>query len=1278
MRLNQSSLLAMVVGWLVAVVPATSHSAGSAGSEAIAPNPPSNSYEAGTAGVILYGVNATDDGLSRIDSASGQSHFIGRLSSGVATYTAPSAMAIRPSDGKIFVWNNGNGAAGGKLLTVNPETGRATPVSLRTLPQGELSALAFVGEQLYGADRDLFAIDADTGLVERVMSFGDYRVAGADAPDSGTIYAITFDQKLVTVDVQTSSITKVVSLSTKVGTPGSLACDPLTHAVIGSATSLFQGGILFDVDPGTGKVSNLRSVSPVPQGMDFTTPAPLPLYGSLHIEDAPEGVPVNKLVGDVDGPADQTCLDIVVELTTSDAAAKDDIPVTLTIPGDVFGPPSDTWVRTWSDSELTPVPFDNAGPGQYRVTTDLVRIIPTLPRPLPLSLWRRQIVWRFWIPNKLSPREVQVTANIDVPCERPIRSGTVRILARGAADTLVITNRTLLYEGRWRGGVDSLLGRLYTEMQGPPSGSRTGVVYCVDSYSSAALLWDNTAVTYTSQATANIAADEIDELIEDWNDDATQYYLIAAPELRLEFLRWMASPRYLLIVGDDDTIPFYRYDDPSNHEGIAVMGPCPQGWCVDSLTNPAIHATDEDFFFTDNPYADVRGSNWQDGDIELAVGRILGDSAADMLSLLREGVDSTNGRQGGAVMASVDGWELGLEPDTGILGEIADLCDATSLLRDRDFVVRNDDVPSTEVRTIDVLDPYETGWNAAFTDAANDSAGMDLFFIGGHDSYDRAVIPGDDFSPDDTPGKYTRFGTDHPVAMIVGCHGGLPVPDIDVPGGVDHCMVYDLIHEGARAYIGASGFSYGSPGNLHRCTWGERLMQDFFDKLLAPATGESQAIGAAMKNAKRDYAFGFGSNAALDQKTVTEYNLFGVPWISISYPLQFLPIVKPVLRQGFIIKPGPISPPQRGSIYTRTFEVEIIDYNMVDEYQDDILYELVSIPGGETAVSDGLPMLPYIQVYTLPMPEQARIVNVQILDPNTVDIGKHNIPIAQVLPFSLGGLTYTTKTDIAYPFPRDRDLVQYQETSEGALLTFFPFQHNPQTDETLWFRYLTIEVTYDAPVTVDIGEFVTDKPRYLPGEPIEAKAQISNIAHADVTLIADVVVTDMFGRTVASQTTKDFTVPSGGSFDLLFNWSSRLPDGMYTVQLLVSNRGEVVGVASTRVNITSGSIVDVTVPVGQDVVEVTVDNPGTGVLNGQLTVAIRDTETGISLELPAQTVVVEPMSSQTVALPWIPDESGSGRYHITATVTVPGDSFGAEVVSFSADVDVDLVANPEQ
>lgn len=80
------------------------------------------------------------------------------------------------------------------------------------------------------------------------------------------------------------------------------------------------------------------------------------VYLSLHIEDALEGVPVNKVVGDTAGPTNYTRLEIVAKIISFSSSAKDDIPVVLTIPGDLFGSPINTWVRDSNGGALASVP----------------------------------------------------------------------------------------------------------------------------------------------------------------------------------------------------------------------------------------------------------------------------------------------------------------------------------------------------------------------------------------------------------------------------------------------------------------------------------------------------------------------------------------------------------------------------------------------------------------------------------------------------------------------------------------------------------------------------------------------------------------------------------------------------------------------------------------------------------------------------------------------------------------------------------------------------------
>jgi len=999
----------------------------------------------------------------------------------------------------------------------------------------------------------------------------------------------------------------------------------------------------------------------------LAVPPPPPLYLSLNIEDALEGVPVNKLVGDIGGPTNVTRLEIVTKLVSYSPSAKLDIPVVLNIPGDLFGNPVHVYVRDTTGGTMTEVTYDDLGSGRYRVTTDLT---PTYIFPWLPWYYHRQIVWRFFIPNSLTPQNITVTAELEVPATDPSGSGVVKILSPGSPHAIIITNRKLLYDKHEDYKVSSLLQRIFSEAQGPPtSHSPPGVVYYVDRYDTRARNWDNTTVSYSSESTANTVANAIDALIEDWHDDATHYVDFYIPYYGTFHIP-VAYPTYLLIVGDDDIIPFYRYNDPYNEE---------QHWGVNSATNPAVRSTDHDYYFTDNPYADLGGgTDWQKGNLELSVGRLLGATAGDMLSLLEEGVDWNNGRRGGIVMASVAGWELGLEPDDGRPGEVADLADVPFLLRAKGFAVRNDDIPSSEVRTIDVLSPYEGGnsnWITNFRNAANNASGMDLFFIGGHNNYDLATLPGDSFSPDDTPTRYTRFGIDHPVAMIVGCHGGTPVPDIDVPGGPDHCMVYDLIHEGVRAFIGASGYSYGSPGRLHKCTWGERLMQRFFINLTSPSGSNSMTLGKALSEAKRDYVFGFGNDYAidaLDRKTVTEFNLFGVPWAFIFYPHP-APAETTLDEAGetaFESSLGEILPGKDEGVYTQTIDVDVSRYQVQKEKQDSVEYELFSVEGGGIAIAPGLPILPYLEVYSLPLPEGAEIQEVRLIEPHSENIGRYNVPIAEVEPWSEGGLRYTTETDIDYPYPDQENLVRYQITQGSLLLTVFPIQHNPKSDETWFYKSFRIQVTYEAPVTISITDFSLNKTRYLVGEPVEISAMIANVGSSEENLASVLYIKDKFGHVLDKEFSRNFMVPSGGNYRLSLIWEGSLPDGAYKAEISIESvEGTPIAGASGDFSVTSGEIVRLMVPESLNYGEtgrfdVAFANYRSQAVKAEVRLTIQDNEGGFVENLPLKHMEVKADNEETVSFSWDPAAVRGGVYTATATVRVDEQIYGPRTEFF--------------
>ncbi len=974
---------------------------------------------------------------------------------------------------------------------------------------------------------------------------------------------------------------------------------------------------------------------------------------SLRLEEAAEGVVVNKLVGDNTGKTTHNYVDVVAYVSTYSSTAASNVDVILTVPGNVLNAPVNTWVRNTYGGALTAATSTNLGDGEYKVTTNLTKSCIFWFCP-----YRKQVVWRFDIPDGIAAQTLNLQSRVQKAGYWVFGDDSdadLRLVS--TAEALIVTNRTQLYANHTGGEVTSLLSRLYNVAQGAPHNAQPlGVVYNADLYDTDVRNWDNTAVNYASETTANAVADELDDLIEDWVEDGTwtwSYHFIFSTTVSADFY-----PYYLLLVGDDDVLPFYRYNDPSNDEGIdKISNGCDHGWCTTSATNPAIHATDEDYFFTDNPYGDLwGGTDWRTGDLELGVGRLVGDTADDMRTLLESSL-ATDGGTWRAVMASVDGWELGYSNPSCPGDAIGDVLNVPARLSARGFNVLND----TETpRTVDVVSEYPANWNSSFRAAAN--AGMDIFFIGGHNYYSYATIPDDAFSPDDTCSgagcDYNRFDNDHPLAFIVGCHGGLPVPDIDVPGGVADDMVYDLAHEGARAYVGATGFSYGSPGSLCYATWGERLIQHFFDEFL-PAASESRTIGHALSLAKDSYVFGFGSDNSLDRKTVTEFNLYGVPWQRLDYPGG--------MNRRISASAGSVTPTavrvDAGNIvqadtyrYTRTITVDIAPYSVTQVVTGGVTYDVLSIAGGEMALAPDVPMLPYVKGYALTLPISATVQSVALVDSTCGNDTMHEVPIIVAQPWTEGGTVYTTTTTIDTYYPAAEDLVVTQTQGNRMLFTLFPIQHNPTSNQTRFCSQMVLEVVYDAPVALAVSDVTPLAETLTPGAPVSVTALLENVTDELLTVTSTLTLLDAEGREVGWQDAGPFSVPVDGQQGVELGWDGTLPEGFYGLLLTFWQDDMLMGVGTTHVNVTGGALTALDVPTVTLMMSDTATFRVTfaNYLAESVTVTahllLYDDEGGVVATLPPQTVLAAADAAHDFEFTWEVGASAGGVYVAQARI----------------------------
>jgi len=939
---------------------------------------------------------------------------------------------------------------------------------------------------------------------------------------------------------------------------------------------------------------------------------------------------VNKIVKKSYGFCGYTKVDVVCKISP-ELFKEDSALVQVKIEGDMLNSPDQAFVRSGFGGVLTPVTFYNDLGGKYHVQVDGIQEGNT------------QVVFRFHIPPTLSaPDYISVWGSAyktDWTLLSEITKPRLIHLVKGAS-VMVLANRNTLFRDFDETDVAHFLGKVYQHSQSSgkyaPRDQRA-IIYYVDQYwqNTSVVNWDNSTVDYTSETSAN-------------------YVSILVKYVLLEnYNSFEDTPvSFILILGNDEQIPMYRLKDPSNEEDDWAEN-FPGG----DKGNPAIRCCLEDYYLTDDYYAYISGGpvagDWKTGNLDLRCGRIIGDSVQDMEQLYLSGL-MEEGHSYRAVMASVSGWELGYVPDDPNIPSYPDFINVPARLVNHGIQAFND----TETpQTIDVLS-YPASWATGFQNAAN--AGMDIFFIGGHDSYTKAVIPQDDFDPSDIPSKYTRFDDDHPIVMIVGCHGGLPVPNIGWGGGVNHSMVYSVIHNGARAYFGASGFSYGSPGSLYRCLWAELFNQYLFYYLLQ-GTNNTHTLGTAIRKAKDYYPFGVGSKDYYDKKTVTEYNLFGVPWQIQRYP-YYIAASKPPAAQRKSEMPAPLAKEMKlmlaphkvtklaSNTYQQQFIVDIASW----EAKTMEGFDIIEIPDGLQQYIPDAPLLPALTKYSIALPQGGKIISVTVDDYTTQSIGQFNIPTVLLGPWTTTGLTLSDETKINEIYPPD--IARYHEGGEGHyLFSVFPVRHNPTTNETIFHDHMRVTITYEAPAPYGILNFIADDAIFSNSSYPSFSAQVFNMGDTSQNLNGTLTIKDEDANPLLPQTNLSLNLAPGTIYNLSVSYSDLLAEGVYDGELSISNAVDAPSTATTNFSVAKAylsglsalySIKDNKATFSVNVTNLTKE-PGSVYLNFLVS---KEDDTPTST-IETNGLIVNGESSEVISGTWIPDTITSGTFNVEAVAS---------------------------
>lgn len=658
-----------------------------------------------------------------------------------------------------------------------------------------------------------------------------------------------------------------------------------------------------------------------------TVPADVRL--ELRIEDAPTWVDVNKSRG--------SYVDVVARITGDFAYEAN---VILQVPSDKFGAPTKTFTRNrpGDPNQGQENQYTNLGNGWYQITSTLESLS---------GQYYKELVWRFKVPDGASPEQgIELTATVSVPghmVQNSTGKATLNII--DYARSIIVTNRRLLFSkyqpDATQNDVSPLLEEVYIQ-----AWAYNGEVFYVDLYNDAARDW-NENVDYSSENAANTVATAIDGLIDGWYERLTK-----KPH-------WWETikPEFLLIVGGDEIIPFYRTDDrpygDDEHRYVHIDNNDPVG-----------RVPQEHYMLSDNIYADVGGgkSQWEEGKLELSSGRIIGHSAAAMRQFIENAWLETPALTQ-AVMAS--------------RSSAHNLDTVRERLNSRHVTIygeNNPDLTENDVWT-------RTQWITALEQP------YQVLAYQGHGAYDGWYgtdgWPSGVTAPDQPAGQINQ---NHPLFAVEACNFAIPT---DLNGATwnpeaNDNISWKLVSLGAGGILGSMGIDTTAGGN--RIAYGERLHNDYFKYLidtsswfgLIPASSYSEYWGTALLKAKQNYpgnGFPWGYNDT-DKKTLMEYVYYGLPWSFVATPdnqaAQALAMQQAAKGYAFSS-----NIPQVIALdsYSKVFTATVTSYQFVPVAG----FELLDIPGSDYLYSVNKPVLPVLYT-TLNLPPGATVSGIELVN----------------------------------------------------------------------------------------------------------------------------------------------------------------------------------------------------------------------------------------------------------------------------------------------------------
>ncbi len=320
--------------------------------------------------------------------------------------------------------------------------------------------------------------------------------------------------------------------------------------------------------------------------------------------------------------------------------------------------------------------------------------------------------------------------------------------------------------------------------------------------------------------------------------------------------------RYVVLVGSDAHIPFFRYPDQ------ALLGPeqnyePPMGQGTQSESALRLN-----YILGQDEYGSSNSLSLRDGDFplpDLAVGRLV-ESAAEMNTMLAAYLSTAAGVIDDPDSTLVTGYDFLVDTAEAVNNELVLGAGA----------VRHD----TLITAADISPDDPRSWTADDLRRELLEEGEDIVFLAGHFSANSTLAA--DYT---TTALTTELAAASPdlmnsIVFSAGCHSGYNLVDGEAVPGVSLLLDWtQAFAQKGATLIAGTGYQYGDTDFIE---YSERLYVQFARELRR-GTGPV-SVGEALVRAKQQYLATTPDIRGLHHKSLLISTVFGLPMLSVDMP----------------------------------------------------------------------------------------------------------------------------------------------------------------------------------------------------------------------------------------------------------------------------------------------------------------------------------------------------------------------------------------------------------